>query len=71
MVTEITEAELARLEAATSDTEWNTACADIKAARGGAFPEDWDDKVRVGGVLDRFLKRFGDLSGTPIQVVVP
>jgi hypothetical protein len=70
-MTPITEAELATLEAAKDDTEWNDACAVIKTARDGAFPSDWNEKVRVGGVMDRFIKRFGEYNGNPIQVVTP
>jgi hypothetical protein len=71
MTTHITEAEIETLEAAITDTEWNSACAAIKAARDGLFPPDWHEVVRVGGIMDRFVKRFGDYNGTPLHVVTP
>jgi hypothetical protein len=70
-MTPITEAELATLEAAKNDTEWNDACLVIKTARDGAYPSDWTEKVWEGGVMDRFIKRFGEYNGNPIQVVTP
>lgn len=70
-MTPITEAELATLEAATSDTEWNGACLVIKTAREGAFPSDWYERVMQAGVITRFLKRLGESTGTPIQVITP
>jgi len=69
MTTPITEAELATLEAAKNDTEWNDACLVIKTARDGAFPSDWYERVMQAGVITRFLARYGDSTGTPIQVV--
>lgn len=71
MTTPITEAELATLEVAKTEMEWNDACLVIKKARSGAFPSDWNEKVRIGGVMNRFLQRFGSATGTPIQVVTP
>lgn len=67
----ITDAELATLEEAKNDTEWNNACQVIKTARDGAFPSDWYQKVMQAGVITRFLARLGDSMGTPIQVVNP
>jgi hypothetical protein len=67
--TPITEAELATLESAKTDTEWNNACEVIKAARDGEFPSDWYERVMQAGVLIRFVARYGDSTGTPIKVV--
>jgi hypothetical protein len=71
MTTLITEAEIKTLEASITDTEWNSACAAIKTARNGAFPLDWNEKVRVGGVMERFIKRFSDYNGNSLYIVNP
>lgn len=69
MSTKITEGELAILESVTTDTDWNAACAKIKADRGGAFPSDWDERVRAAGVMARFIERYSASTGTNVQVV--
>ena len=55
----ITEEEIASLEACKSDTEWNAACAAIKAARDGAFPPDWWPKVVKSGIMKRVVEGYG------------
>lgn len=62
----LTEAELATLNAANTDDEWNAACLAIKRAHGNTYPPDWLTLVHEGGVFDAFKRR----SGTPnIQVL--
>lgn len=68
----ITDTELAMLEAVTTDDEWNQACDAIKRARGGAYPPDWWAKVKLSGLMDRVMARFGetsDLRVVPMKVV--
>jgi hypothetical protein len=47
-----------RFNTATTEDEWNAACDDIKAARGGQYPPDWYSVVIRGGILDRAQVRF-------------
>jgi hypothetical protein len=55
----ITSSELDRFNNAATEEEWNAACDDIKAARGGQYPPDWYAVVIRGGVLARAQARFG------------
>ena len=55
----ITEEELAMLEACQSANDWSEATKKIKAARGQAYPEDWWEKVKESGMMDRILSRWG------------
>lgn len=58
MIEDLTVDELAALEAATTEAEWNAVCDCVKAARGGEYPADWYEKVLTkGGVLTRFKLR--------------
>jgi len=36
--------------AATSESDWNNRCDEVKAANGNNYPEFWFAKVIVGGV---------------------
>jgi len=56
----ITEEELAMLEACQSANDWSEATNKIKCARGQAYPEDWWEKVKLSGMMDRILSRWGE-----------
>ena len=70
----ITEIELQKLEACQSETDWGIVCDQIKKARNGMYPPDWWDKVKMSGMMDRILSRWGadsslkltDLDGNEI-----
>lgn len=50
--------EMARLNAATTEAEWNAACDDVKRARGGRYPEDWFPRVVLSGLVGRKSEEF-------------
>ncbi len=54
----ITAEELAKLNAADTEDEWNAVCDDVKTARDGEYPPDWFVKVMRSGVLNAALLRF-------------
>ena len=56
----ITEEELAMLEACQSANDWSEATNKIKCARGQSYPEDWWEKVKLSGMMDRILSRWGE-----------
>lgn len=58
----ITQEELSMLEACQSAQDWREACDAIKKSRGGMYPDDWWDKVKLSGIMDRILARWGDDS---------
>ena len=55
----ITTEELKSLEACQSAQDWSDACDAVKEARGGHYPDDWWDKVKLSGMMDRILGRWG------------
>ncbi len=59
MASNITEEEIEKLKATNTESEWNTVCDEIKAARGGEYPADWWAKVKQSGLLDEAVRRFG------------
>jgi len=61
-MTNITEEELAMLEACQSPQDWREACHKIKGAREEAYPDDWWDKVKLSGMMDRILSRWDEDS---------
>ena len=68
---EITQAELEMLEACQTGDEWDDTCTVIKRAHGGNYPSDWWAKVKLSGLMDRVLARFGetsDLKITPFRL---
>lgn len=65
----ITADELQMLEAAQNGDEWNLACDRIKLTRGGAYPSDWWPTVKLSGLMDRVLARFGETSDIKISPV--
>lgn len=64
----ITDAELEKLKAAKTQGEWNAACDEIKKARGGQYPADWWAKVKLSGIMDEAVARFGG-GGITVSVV--
>ena len=58
----ITEEELESLEACQSAQDWSKACKKIKEVRSQAYPDDWWNKVKLTGMMDRILARWGDDS---------
>jgi len=58
----LTENEIATLEACRSESDWNKACDVVKAARGGEYPPDWWPVMKLTGRMDRILARFGSSS---------
>ncbi len=63
----ITDEELAMLRACQSDKDWNAACDAVKAARNGAYPEDWWARVKMSGLMDEVLSRFGRSSEISVK----
>ena len=55
----ITEQELKSLEACQSAQDWSDACDAVKEVRCGQYPPDWWDKVKLTGMMDRILSRWG------------
>lgn len=68
MSTPLTNEDIAMLEAVQSADEWNAACSKLKAARGGLYPSDWWPKVKLSGMMDRILGRFGETSELKLVV---
>ena len=58
----ITQEELQSLEACQSEQDWSDACDAIKNARDGLYPPDWWDKVKLSGMMDRVMERWGENS---------
>ena len=58
----ITDDELKDLEACQSADDWSAATNKIKAVRGGMYPDDWWDKVKLSGLMDRIMDRWGENS---------
>jgi len=55
----ITPDEFARLNACSSADDWEAATSAIKAARGGAYPDDWYSRMLATGLADKIVGRFG------------
>ena len=55
----ITQEELELLDSCQSAKDWGQACDKIKKARGGEYPPDWWDKVKLSGMMDKILARWG------------
>lgn len=58
----ITQVELDSLEASQSETEWNHVCDGIKKARNGNYPPDWWPRVKLSGLMDKVMAKWGDSS---------
>ena len=55
----ITDRELRMLEACQTEKDWSVVCNSIKAARGNEYPDDWWEKVKMSGMMDRIMARWG------------
>ncbi len=62
----ITDEELQEIETIQTAEAWVAFCDKFKAARGGAYPPDWWQKVKLSGLMDRTFARFG--ATTEIKV---
>lgn len=58
MSNKITKAELADLNAAQSEKDWNAVCARIKASRDGQYPADWWAEVMQSGLCASVSARW-------------
>ena len=67
LIINITDAEIQRLEECRTADDWNDACDAVKRARGGQYPPDWWQRVRLTGMMDRILRRFG--ASSDIQIL--
>lgn len=63
----ITEQELQMLEDCQSKQEWSEACIAVKDARDGQYPDDWWDKVKESGMMDRIMARWDETSELKIS----
>ena len=62
----ITKKELEILEACRNESDWGKACDAIKKARKGMYPDDWWDKVKLSGMMDRVMNRWGGSSNLTV-----
>jgi hypothetical protein len=54
----VTDKEIAELEAAATQEEWNVLVHKIRQARGGRYPMDWIERVLTSGVAERAACRL-------------
>lgn len=55
----LTNDELAKLEACQTEQAWNDACRSIKAAHNGRYPDDWYAKIIATGKINQVAARWG------------
>ena len=55
----ITAEELKMLNDCQSAEDWGNACDAVKQVRDGQYPDDWWDKVKLSGMMDKILARWG------------
>jgi len=58
-ITGITDEEIDLLKNSKTEVEWNAICDKIKKSRNGHYPPDWWSKVKLSGIIDEAIKRFG------------
>lgn len=46
------------MSAATSKSDWNNRCDEVKAANGGDYPAFWFGKVIMSGLLSRVSAKW-------------
>ena len=56
----LTDAEMAAIEAVTTEEGWNDVCQTIKRTHGGGYPYDWFERVNKSGLMARIFARFKD-----------
>jgi len=65
----ITEEEIAMCQACHTPQEWNTACDTIKASRGGNYPPNWWDEMKLSGRMEQIFARWDDDPSLKIGIV--
>jgi hypothetical protein len=55
----ITDKELLLLESCKSEKDWSIAAKRIKDERGGEYPDDWWEKVKMSGLMARVTEQWG------------
>ena len=60
---EMTAANIALMEGAKSEKDWNDAIDVIKKEHGGQYPDDWYPKIIMSGLGDRVAARWGTKIG--------
>jgi len=67
----LTNDELEMIKACASGTAWRDVCDKIKAARDGQYPPDWWEKVKLSGLMDKVMERWGANSDLRLEVQRP
>ena len=67
MYNNITDKEIRLLEGCQSAKDWSRACDTIKSARGGEYPDDWWEKVKMSGMMDRIMSKWGASSELKVK----
>ena len=55
------------LEACQTAEDWGNACDKIKKSRGEYYPEDWWARVKMTGMMDRVMSRWGSDSELKVE----
>ena len=63
----LTYEEVIMLGDCQSEEDWGNACRKIKGARNGNYPEDWWDRVKLSGLMDRVMSRWGQTSDLKVS----
>lgn len=63
----ITDKELRNLESCQEANDWTIVVNNILRSRGGDYPDDWWEKVKMSGLMDKVFKRWGDSSELKIS----
>lgn len=58
----ITTQELDMIENVRTPEQWDAACDTVKANRGGRYPDDWWPRVKLTGLMDKVMARYGETS---------
>jgi len=64
----ITEDELVLLGSCQTEVDWTAAITAVKDNHGGSYPDDWWDKVKLSGLMDRVMARWGASSKLTIEL---
>ena len=54
--------EMDMLNKCETAEDWGNACDFIKGRRGGEYPHDWWDRVKMTGLMDKIMSRWGASS---------
>ena len=55
----LTDSEMDMLNKCETAEDWGNACDYIKGRRGGDYPHDWWDRVKLTGLMDRIMSKWG------------